>query len=44
LVLPYPTLFTSVTGLVYLDYCTWSLTPRSRCDDLTPPSDGCPRD
>jgi hypothetical protein len=42
LVFPYPTTFTSVTGLAYLDYCTWSLAPRSRCVDLTPPSDNCP--
>jgi len=37
----YPTRFASVTGLAYLDYCTWALTPRSRCADLEPPSDGC---
>ena len=37
----YPTRFASVTGLAYLDYCTWALTPRSRCSDLEPPSDGC---
>jgi hypothetical protein len=37
----YPARFTSVTGLAYLDYCTWALTPRSRCADLDPPSDGC---
>jgi hypothetical protein len=41
LVFPYPTTFASVTGLAYLDYCTWSLAPRSRCDDLAPPSDNC---
>lgn len=41
LVFPYPTAFTSVTGLVYLDYCTWSLAPRSRCDDLEPASENC---
>lgn len=42
LVFPYPTAFASVTGLAYLDYCTWSLAPRNRCADLTPPSDNCP--
>jgi hypothetical protein len=42
LVFPYPTAFASVTGLVYLDYCTWALAPRSRCEDLVPPSDNCP--
>jgi len=42
LALPYPTTFTSLTGLIYLDYCTWSLTPRSRCTDLDPPSQNCP--
>jgi len=38
----YPARFGSVTGLVYLDYCTWSLAPRSRCADLAPPSQNCP--
>jgi hypothetical protein len=38
---PYPQSFASVTGLVYLDYCTWSLTPRSRCADFSPPSRNC---
>jgi hypothetical protein len=42
LVFPYPTRFDSVTGLVYLDYCTWALAPRSRCSDLDPASDNCP--
>jgi hypothetical protein len=42
LVFPYPTVFASVTGLAYLDYCTWSLAPRSRCEDFAPPSDNCP--
>jgi hypothetical protein len=37
----YPTDFASVTGVVYLDYCTWSLAPRSRCSDLVPPSANC---
>jgi hypothetical protein len=38
---PYPQHFDAVTGLVYLDYCTWSLAPRSRCADLSPPSANC---
>jgi hypothetical protein len=33
--------FTSVTGFVYLDYCTWGLSPRDKCHDLTPPSEDC---
>ena len=41
LVFAYPTDFASVVGLVYLDYCTWSLAPRSRCDDIVPPSTNC---
>ena len=39
--IPYPASFDAVTGLVYLDYCTWAVTPRSRCGDLEPPSEGC---
>ena len=39
---PYPTTFRSITGLVYLDYCTYSLAPRSRCLDFDPSSSGCP--
>jgi hypothetical protein len=42
LVFAYPTRFGSVTGLVSLDYCTWSLAPRSRCADLAPASANCP--
>jgi hypothetical protein len=38
---PYPQHFDGVTGLVYLDYCTWSLAPRDRCADLSPPSANC---
>jgi hypothetical protein len=38
----YPLTFAAVTGLVYLDYCTWAVAPRSRCRDLDPPSAGCP--
>jgi hypothetical protein len=33
--------FQSVTGFVYLDYCTWGLDPRDKCADFTPPSDDC---
>ncbi len=39
---PYPAEFRSVTGLVYLDYCTYALAPRRRCGDFDPPSSGCP--
>lgn len=38
----FPTAFGGVTGVVFLDYCTWVLAPRDRCADLSPPSDGCP--
>lgn len=38
----YPTRFTSLTGVIHLDYCAWSLAPRDRCTDLVPPSRGCP--
>lgn len=38
---PYPTAFRSLTGLVFLDYCSWVLAPRDRCADLSPPSSGC---
>ncbi|HEX6765660.1 MAG TPA: hypothetical protein VF103_09290 [Polyangiaceae bacterium] len=38
---PYPTEFRSITGLVYLDYCTYALAPRKRCSDFDPPSAGC---
>jgi hypothetical protein len=39
---PHPTRFASVTGVLHLDYCTWSLAPRDRCVDLDPGSRGCP--
>lgn len=42
LAIPYPAAFESVTGFVYLDYCTWALTPRSACTGLEPPTEGCP--
>lgn len=38
---PYPTAFESVTGVVFLDYCSWVLAPRDRCTDLAPASGGC---
>jgi hypothetical protein len=40
-VFSYPTELASVTGVVFLDYCTWALGPRDRCLDLSPPSGGC---
>jgi hypothetical protein len=38
----YPTAFRSISGIVFLDYCSWVLAPRDRCADLSPPSQGCP--
>lgn len=38
----YPTAFSSITGVVFLDYCSWVLAPRDRCADLSPASEGCP--
>lgn len=37
----FPTSFRRLTGVVFLDYCTWVLAPRDRCADLAPSSDGC---
>ena len=37
----FPSAFRSVTGVVFLDYCTWVLAPRDRCTDLSPSSEGC---
>ncbi len=37
----YPTAFQTLSGVVFLDYCTWVLAPRDRCRDLAPASDGC---
>jgi hypothetical protein len=37
----YPTatqVFTSVDGIVYIDFCTWSMVPNDKCADLAPPS------
>jgi hypothetical protein len=36
--------FNRVDGVVYLDYCTWSLDPRNKCTDVDPPSDDCATD
>jgi hypothetical protein len=33
--------FSSVSGFVYLDYCTWDLQPADKCHDLVPPSADC---
>jgi hypothetical protein len=33
--------FNSITGFVYLDYCSWSIAPRNQCFDLNPPSQDC---
>jgi hypothetical protein len=37
----YPAAFDSVTGVVFLDYCSWALGLRSRCSDLAPASENC---
>ena len=37
----YPAPFLSLTGVVFLDYCSWSLAPRDRCSDLSPGSGNC---
>jgi hypothetical protein len=39
--LSYPARFEQISGLLLLDYCTWALGPRDRCQDLSPPTDGC---
>jgi hypothetical protein len=36
-----PTRFDRIVGLVHLDFCTWSLAPRSRCHDFSPASEDC---
>jgi hypothetical protein len=38
----FPMQFRAITGLVFLDYCTWSLAPRNKCSDFDPPSEDCP--
>ncbi|HEX2872103.1 MAG TPA: hypothetical protein VHP33_12620 [Polyangiaceae bacterium] len=37
----FPTAFQRLTGIVFLDYCTWVLAPRDRCADLAPAGEGC---
>ena len=37
----FPTAFQRLRGVVFLDYCTWVLAPRERCQDLSPSSEGC---
>ncbi|HYQ15430.1 MAG TPA: hypothetical protein VEQ58_06730 [Polyangiaceae bacterium] len=39
--LDYPWSFQRIVGLVFLDYCSWSLAPRDRCRDLSPASKDC---
>jgi hypothetical protein len=39
--LSYPARFDHVSGVVFLDYCTWALGPRDPCQDLSPPSQHC---
>jgi hypothetical protein len=36
------TTFTKITGLLYLDYCTWAIEPLHKCTDLVPASTDCP--
>jgi hypothetical protein len=38
---PYPSRFESLTGIVFLDYCSWVLAPRDHCADLAPSGRGC---
>lgn len=33
--------FVSIDGFSYLDFCTWSLEPASKCGDLDPASEDC---
>jgi hypothetical protein len=42
--LGYPWRFERVTGLLFLDYCSWVLAPRDRCADLSPASVDCARE
>lgn len=37
----YPRKFQRIIGLIFLDYCRWVIAPRDRCDDFSPPSEGC---
>ena len=38
---PLTTTFESITGLGLVDFCTWSLSLREKCDDVKPPSTTC---
>ena len=38
----YPTVFSRIDGLLFLDYCDWVLAPRDKCRDFDPPSADCP--
>jgi hypothetical protein len=38
----YPTSFSRIDGLLFLDYCDWVLAPRDKCRDFDPPSTDCP--
>jgi hypothetical protein len=38
---PYPASFQRAAGVLFLDYCTWSLEVCDRRADLTPQSRGC---
>ena len=33
--------FSSISGIVYLDYCTWGIDPLDKCNDFVPPSNDC---
>lgn len=39
--LAYPARFESVTGVVFLDYCSWGLALRDPCEDLSPAGEAC---
>ncbi len=34
--------FAYIIGVSHLDYCTWSLEPRDKCNDFSPKSTDCP--
>jgi hypothetical protein len=38
----FPVHFARAEGVLFLDYCTWSLELRDPCTDLSPQSRGCP--
>ncbi len=37
----FPTAFSRIDGLVFLEYCDWVLAPRDKCKDYDPPSADC---